>query len=83
MDILTPEARSAMMSRIRGKDTAPALAVRRILFALGYRYRLHPKALTGRPDLDFPARRNLNCGPSAAASARMNAKRSFPRGACF
>ena len=59
MDILTPEARSAMMSRIHGKDTAPELAVRRILFALGYRYRLHAKKLPGRPDLAFPARRKV------------------------
>ena len=59
MDILTPEARSAMMSRIRGKDTAPELTVRHVLFALGYRYRLHAKALPGRPDLVFPARRKV------------------------
>lgn len=56
MDILTTEARSAMMSRIRSKDTAPELTVRRILFALGYRYRLHAKSLPGKPDLVFPAR---------------------------
>ncbi|MBX3397095.1 MAG: DNA mismatch endonuclease Vsr [Gemmataceae bacterium] len=48
-----------MLSRIRGKDTAPELAVRRILFSLGYRYRLHVKALPGRPDLVFPARRKV------------------------
>ena len=59
MDILTPKARSAMMSRIRGKDTAPERAVRRILFARGYRYRLHSNALPGRPDLSFPARRKV------------------------
>ena len=59
MDFLTAEARSALMSRIRGKDTAPELAVRRILFALGYRYRLHAKALPGKPDLVFPARRKV------------------------
>jgi DNA mismatch endonuclease (patch repair protein) len=59
MDILSPEARSAMMSRIRGKDTAPELTVRRMLFALGYRYRLHVRSLPGRPDLVFPARRKV------------------------
>ncbi len=59
MDILTPAARSAMMSRIRGKDTAPELTVRRMLFSLGYRYRLHAKKLPGRPDLVFPARRKV------------------------
>lgn len=45
------------MSRIRGKDTVPELAVRTALHASGYRYVLHPKYLPGRPDLAFPARR--------------------------
>lgn len=44
------------MSRIGGKNTAPELAVRRALHALGYRYRLHAPTLPGRPDLVFPAR---------------------------
>jgi DNA mismatch endonuclease (patch repair protein) len=59
MVFLTPEARSALMARIRGKDTAPELTVRRILFALGYRYRLHTKTLPGKPDLVFPTRRKV------------------------
>ena len=54
MDILTPERRSALMSRIRGKDTKPELAVRRIAHALGYRFRLHRRDLPGAPDLIFP-----------------------------
>ena len=29
------------MSRVRGRDTKPELFVRRIVFSLGYRYRLH------------------------------------------
>lgn len=41
MDRLTPQQRSALMSRIRGKDTGPELRVRRIAHAAGYRYRLH------------------------------------------
>jgi DNA mismatch endonuclease, patch repair protein len=40
MDRLTPQQRSALMSRIRGRDTGPELAVRRLLHAAGYRYRL-------------------------------------------
>lgn len=39
------------MSRIRAKDTAPELAVRRYLFAEGFRFRLHDKQLPGRPDI--------------------------------
>lgn len=64
-DTLTPEGRSALMRRIRGRDTAPELFVRRLVHALGYRYRLHgagmPPGLgprvAGRPDLVFPRRR--------------------------
>lgn len=51
--------RSRLMSRVRDKDTAPEMAVRRMLHAAGYRYRLHVRQLPGRPDLVFPARRKL------------------------
>lgn len=40
-----------MMAGIRGKDTKPELVVRRGLHALGFRFRLHDRALPGRPDL--------------------------------
>lgn len=52
-----PLTRSENMSRIRGKDTKPEMAVRRALWAAGLRYRLHDKRLPGHPDLVFPARR--------------------------
>lgn len=39
------------MSRVRGKDTQPELALRRALHAAGMRYRLHPSDVPGRPDL--------------------------------
>ena len=42
------------MSRIRSKNTKPELALRRALFQLGFRYRLHDKKLPGKPDLVFP-----------------------------
>jgi DNA mismatch endonuclease (patch repair protein) len=45
------------MSRIRGKDTAPELMLRRALFRLGLRYVLHDRRLPGRPDLVFPRHR--------------------------
>ena len=51
VDSLTPSERSERMSRISGKDTAPELAIRRVLHALGLRYRLHGASLPGRPDL--------------------------------
>jgi len=45
------------MALVRHKDTKPELRVRRFFHAAGLRYRLHSKALPGRPDLIFPARR--------------------------
>lgn len=47
------------MSRIRGKDTKPELAVRRIAHRMGLRFRLHRKDLPGSPDLVFPSRRKV------------------------
>jgi DNA mismatch endonuclease (patch repair protein) len=58
-DIMSSEDRSALMGRIRGANTGPELAVRRLLHRLGYRYRLHAKGLPGRPDIVFPARRTV------------------------
>ena len=43
--------RSANMARIRPQDTAPEMAVRRILHRMGYRFRLHQRDLPGKPDV--------------------------------
>jgi DNA mismatch endonuclease (patch repair protein) len=56
-DVLSAEQRSYCMSRIRGKDTKPEHMVRRGLFALGFRYRLHRRDLPGCPDLTLPKHR--------------------------
>jgi DNA mismatch endonuclease (patch repair protein) len=56
MDVLTSEQRSYNMSRIRGKDTIPEMLLRKNLWNLGLRYRLHYK-LPGRPDIVFVASR--------------------------
>jgi DNA mismatch endonuclease (patch repair protein) len=53
-DKLTPEKRSWNMSRIKGQNTAPELAVRKVLHKAGYRFRLHRKDLPGRPDIVLP-----------------------------
>lgn len=42
------------MSRIGGKDTAPELIVRKLLHALGFRFRLHRRDLPGTPDVVLP-----------------------------
>lgn len=56
-DVFTPDRRSAVMARVKGKDTAPELKLRRLAHAMGYRFRLHRKDLPGSPDLVFPKRR--------------------------
>ena len=43
-----------MMASIRGRDTQPELIVRRHLHGLGFRYRLAPRDLPGKPDLVLP-----------------------------
>ncbi len=52
-DVHRPEVRSYNMSRIKGKNTNPELLVRKFLFSLGYRYRLHYTKLPGKPDITF------------------------------
>lgn len=54
---MTSERRSWLMGRIRSKNTGPELAVRRLVYGMGYRYRLHEKRLPGTPDLVFWRRR--------------------------
>jgi len=56
MDTLSVEKRSALMSKVRGKNTIPELKVRQYLWRLGFRYRLHRKDLPGSPDLVFPSK---------------------------
>ncbi len=59
VDSLSQGERSEIMARVRSKDTGPELLVRRLAFALGYRYRLHGKDLPGRPDLVFRPKRKV------------------------
>ncbi|SIT57200.1 DNA mismatch endonuclease of very short patch repair [Mesorhizobium prunaredense] len=56
-DVVDPTTRSRMMSGIRGKNTKPEIALRRLLHRSGLRYRLHTANLPGRPDIVFPSRR--------------------------
>lgn len=52
-DRISPEQRSKIMSAIRSKNTKLELRIRKMVFAMGYRYRLHRKDLPGSPDLAF------------------------------
>ena len=56
-DVYPVEKRSAVMRRVKGRDTSPELAVRKALTRLGARYRLHRKDLPGKPDIVLPGRR--------------------------
>lgn len=54
VDIVAPEVRSRMMASIRARDTKPEMLVRRYLHGLGFRYRLSPRDMPGKPDLVLP-----------------------------
>ncbi len=56
-DVFTAEKRSAVMARVKGRDTGPERTVRRILWRLGARYRLDRRDLPGRPDIVMPGRK--------------------------
>ena len=51
MDRLSKEERSLNMSKIKSKDTLPEIRLRKALWRIGYRYRLHYKSLPGKPDI--------------------------------
>ncbi len=47
------------MSAVRQADTTPEMIVRRLCHAMGYRYRLHTRTLSGSPDLVFSKQRKV------------------------
>lgn len=50
-DVVSRKVRSRMMAGIRGKDTKPELLIRSELHKRGFRFRIHVKALPGKPDI--------------------------------
>jgi DNA mismatch endonuclease (patch repair protein) len=58
-DTFPREKRSQIMRAVLSKDTKPEMTVRRLVHALGYRYRLHVVDLPGKPDLVFPGRAKI------------------------
>lgn len=56
-DTLTRSERSERMSRIRSRGSAAEIRLRCLVHGMGYRYRLHVKALPGTPDLVFASRK--------------------------
>jgi DNA mismatch endonuclease (patch repair protein) len=53
-DKFSAHERSRVMRAVKSGDTTPELIVRKIVHALGYRFRLHRRDLPGQPDLVFP-----------------------------
>ena len=58
-DNVSKAVRSRTMAAVKSKNTIPEIAVRRIVHALGFRYRLHVSGLPGTPDLVFPRHRKI------------------------
>lgn len=59
MDSLSKKQRSERMSLVKNKNTGPELIVRKIVYGLGYRYRLHGSHLPGNPDIFFSKRKKV------------------------
>lgn len=59
MDIFSRAKRRRVMQAVGTADTRPEIAVRRLVFGMGYRYRLHVRSLPGTPDLVFTSRRKV------------------------
>ena len=53
MDTVSPTKRSEIMARIKCKNTKPEILIRKIVYGIGFRFRLHVANLPGRPDLTF------------------------------
>jgi DNA mismatch endonuclease (patch repair protein) len=53
-DIFTKQKRSQIMAMVKGKETQPEIAVRKLLFSKGFRYRKNVKYLPGSPDIVLP-----------------------------
>lgn len=54
VDIVDTAVRSRMMASIKSRNTKPEMQVRRFLHSEGFRYRLHPSGLPGKPDIVLP-----------------------------
>ena len=56
-DTFSKAERSRIMAAVKGKDTKPEMVVRKLVWRLGYRYRLHVRSVPGCPDIVFRSRR--------------------------
>ena len=53
-DTFDKKTRSEIMAKVHSENTTPEIKVRKILHRLGYRFRLHPHNLPGKPDIVLP-----------------------------
>ena len=58
-DTFTRAERSRIMAAVKGKDTKPEMVVRKLVWRLGARYRLHVQRLPGCPDIVFVSQRKV------------------------
>ena len=58
-DIYSKQKRSLIMSKISNKNTKPEILIRKLLYSLGYRFRLHKKELPGKPDIVLPKHKKV------------------------
>jgi DNA mismatch endonuclease (patch repair protein) len=58
-DHVNAETRSKIMRAVHSTDTKPELAIRKMVHALGFRYRLNVETLPGKPDMVFPSRHKI------------------------
>ncbi len=47
------------MSQVKSKNTSPEIFVRKLVFSMGRRYRLHRSDLPGKPDIVFPSQKKI------------------------
>ena len=68
-------SRSSNMSKIRGRDTAPEMLLRKALWHRGFRFRVNVKVGGARPDIVFTSRKLVifidGCFWHAAAHSTM------------
>jgi DNA mismatch endonuclease, patch repair protein len=58
-DTRTPAQRRRIMQSVSTKNTGPEWEIRRLLFSMRYRYRLHDSRLPGTPDIVFSGRKRV------------------------
>lgn len=47
------------MRAVKDKNTAPEITVRKLIYSLGFRYRIHDPSLPGKPDIVFRKKKKV------------------------